>query len=471
MFTRGLDKERSGNATSLGHCECVCPGAHRLGARVFFAVYAPQAERVFLVGSFNGWGDSHPMTSEKGDIWVTDISSRDIKDGDTYKFKICKGGCEIYVTDPYAVENGGPPHFNSVYRDISDELSHTYENEEHFGCLGMPLNIYEIRADLIKQGGKASLYCDIARDYTPYILQMGYTHVCLSGVFECYYDHAHSHGEQAYFAPHRDQGGVDGLRSLVHSMHASGIGVLLDWVVEHIPEDATGERFLADNALYWLDTYGIDGFLIGGGAVRGDALSRLIREVRSEREEAYFITRDFDIYGSVAGINAAVRDCDAYASGAMDVRALMAARAYLIFLDGKTITYSGCELEVVGEDAIKQGIDPSLSERRENAFLQLFTSDLSELYLSHECLWACDRRVKVTRSRDGYIAVIECSSGEDRLILAVDLSGRGGDVKLPCAAGTNVLLDTPSQRYGARRGNDLHGDTVTLEPFGAVALG
>lgn len=482
MFTQDLKKESGGNAHSDSLCGCVVPGAHKKGALVFFAVYAPKAERVFLVGSFNLWSDAHPLSHVGAGMWETCLPLSEIRDGDTYKFKICEEGREIYVTDPYAVENDGPPHFNSVYRYIPDELSHTYENEDHVGCLGMPVNIYEVRADLMTGTRGSAHYRDIARETVPYLLQMGFTHICLSGVFESYYDHAHAHGEQAYFAPHREQGGVEELREMIHVMHASGIGVLLDWHVSHIPEDVTGERFLVDNALYWLELYGMDGFVIGGDdAVCGEALSRLICEIKKEKTDAYFIARDADSTAKMMGADTTVKACDAYCSrfstpenGSDRMRMQMAARAYLAFLEGRMITYMGCEIGMCRNDIEEKDIGPRTAETGGNARFQLFVSDLNSLYLSHESLWQRDRRVRFLSKKDGGIAVIECASDSDRVLLAVDLSGRGGEITLPIADGEGIILDTSSQRYGQdgrMTGQGLRGGVATLQAYGAIVLG
>lgn len=483
MFTQGLRKEGEIVELSHGLCDRVCPGARKRGARVFFMISAADAESVWLVGSFNGWGNSHPLSRTPSGTWETSLSVSEIKDGDAYKFKICASGCEIYVTDPYAVENDGPPHFNSVYRDISDELPHTYENEDHVGCLGIPVNIYEIRTDKWSSGNGAARYGEMANETLPYILQMGYTHICLSGVYENYYDHAHTRGEQAYFAPHREQGGIDELRELVHSMHALGVGVLLDWRISHVPEEVAGERFLIDNALYWLDIYGIDGFMIGGDATDADTLSRIIDAIKSEKTEAYFIAREVDSNARIAGVDAVVKDCDALCSmlatpknDADRLRMKMAARAYLAFLEGRMTTCMGCEIGQARWDAEEIGIDAALADKRENACLQLFVSDLNSLYLSRSCLWQSDRRIRMLSGyEDSGIAVLECSCEDGRLVLAVDLSGRGGDTYLPEYEGLSLLLSSCAQRYGGEErevfSKNSRGAVVTLQSYGVAVLG
>ncbi len=484
MLTQGLKKGEGVCAPSSDLCACVCPGARRMGARVFFGISSPIAEKVWLVGSFNAWQDTHPLSRMPSGFWQTSLSIPEIKDGDTYKFKICGGGREIYVTDPYSVENDGPPHFNSVYRDIPDELWHTYENEEHVGCLGVPMNIYEIRADKLSGGSGAAHYSDIAREWLPYLLQMGYTHICLSGVYENYYDHAHCHGEQAYFAPHIEQGGIDELRELIHTMHNSGIGVLLDWGISHVPDDASGEGFLIDNARYWLDAYGIDGFVVGDRYWKDrESISRIIGILKSEKTEAYFIARDTDSNARASYADATVRDCDAYCSRFATPRndgecllVRMAARAYLAFLDGRMTTHMGCEIGQVRWDAEENGIDAGLSDKSENARFQLFISELNSLYLGHGCLWRCDRRIRMlSGENDGGVVIIECSCEDERLILAVDLSGRGGEVYLADSEGLSVLLDASAQRYGGAGREaftqSAYGAVVTLQAYGAIVLG
>ena len=487
MYSQGFVEERGENNLSQCLCAgCVVPGARRRGARVFFAIQTTDAESVWVVGSFNSWQETHPMVKSESGIWETSLRLSEISDGDTYKFKICAGGREIYVTDPYALENDGPPHFNSVYRDISDELSHTYDSEEHVGCLGMPVNIYELRADKWSQDKKALHYGDIAREILPYVLQMGYTHVCLAGIFEDYYDHAHAHGEHAYFAPHKEQGGIVELRELVHAIHASGIGVLLDWKIDALPDDVTGESFLIDNALYWINVYGIDGFVIGSGdGVDEDALSRIIHALKSEKTEAYFIARDMRKCACPTCTDTAVKDCDAYCykfaspkNEKENLRMKMAARAYLAFMEGRMTTHMGCDIGQARWDAEENGIDPRLSDKSDNAMFQLYVSDLNSIYLSYESLWRCDRRVRViTDGVDRSVAVIECACDcdTDRLLLAVDLLGNGGNAYIPDEEGLSVLICSQSQRYGGDGKDPVSqgalGVTVSLSAYGAVVLG
>lgn len=469
MLTREFRKEGDMSYTSDDLCACVCGGARKMGANIFFSVFAPHADGVWISGSFNGWGDSHPFTKDENGIWSIALSYNEISDGDSYKFKLRSGGREAYITDPYASEIGEPPHFNSVYRDMEGHCDRI-EGERCEGVIDLPINIYEMRADKWSGGNGIATYFEMAQEALPYILQMGYTHVSLSGICDEYYDHAHGHGETAYFAPRREQGGVLGLHRLIGAMRSLGIGVLMDLQIGHIPDNAESKSFLTDNALYWLDNYGIDGFL-----VRDSSFAEIIEDIKSKRSGVLFAATD-----GASDVDVCLKDCDAYAdlfavpqSHAGHIKAKMAMRAYCAFVFGKMITHMGCENGQTRLDAQENGIDTSLLNNKGNAALQLFISDLDQIYLLNECLWRIDREIKVSVGREkNKIATVECSYLDEKIFLAVDLSGDGGEVALPYSEDFEMLLDSSSPRYGGANGlcSPICRDRLILQPYGAVAL-
>ncbi len=447
------------------------------GSGIVFTVRAPSADAVFIVGSFNGWSNADPLEKVGSGIWRGSISETRIQDGDAYKFKLQIGGKEVYLTDPYAHENDGQPYFNSVYRNIPGAVSHTYETEGNPSCGSLPMNVYAVRAD--EWSGSSDIYSDMARELIPYMMQMGYTHLCLSGVFDEYYDFCSQRTLKAYFAPRKEQGGIGGLCELVHLMHSSGIGVLLDRGVTEISESQEADaQFLEDNARYWLGCYGFDG-LVTSAASEGAAkvVSLVCGLLKKEYKHARFIDRNLCGF-RISGADAAAvdHDCDLpdfipVQNESVNICARMAAMSYVLIFSGRGFTTSGCEFGIVSADACRCACDIPSFQKRENSYLQLFVSDLNALYLANPCLW--DGNGARTVKRQGDALTVECRGEDGTVFFAADTSGQGCETVIPLSANTYVALDSYSQRYGGAghcTPYKLRTNRLTLEPYGAVVL-
>ena len=149
-------------------------GMHNEGDRAIFRVWAPNAEAVYVVGSFNGWDESCPMrrVTERG-IWEASIGSDEVKAGDIYKYKIKNNGREIFKSDPYGVRLDTPPSAASVIYDIEKEYNwHDEGWLEHRralmgnGCFDKPMNIYELHLGSWKrhEDGSYFSYKELADD-------------------------------------------------------------------------------------------------------------------------------------------------------------------------------------------------------------------------------------------------------------------------------------------------------------------
>jgi len=290
------------------------PGAHaelyaRLGAHVrevhgvtgtFFAVWAPSAVRVSVVGDFNRWdGRRHAMRRNGAGVW--EIFVPDVREGTVYKYEIkARSGLALMKSDPVAfAAELRPNHASKVTRrsfEFSDEdfLSARREADPH----ARPMSIYEVHlGSWRRKDGKFLGYRELAASLVDHVASLGFTHVELLPVMEHPFDGSWGYQVTGYFAPTSRFGEPDDLRFLVDSFHARGIGVIFDWPPAHFPKDAfalarfdgealyehedprRGEHrewktlvfdyekpevrnFLIASALYWLDEFHADGLRV-----------------------------------------------------------------------------------------------------------------------------------------------------------------------------------------------------------------
>ena len=281
-------------------------GVHRTDKGFVARVWAPNAQRVFLVGDFNAWGESHPMqrVSEKG-VFECELAPHTLAEGALYKFKICHANGVSFKADPYARGMGEPPETASVYRDLegfcwtdAGYLSWRARKMRK-QAYEQPINIYEMHAGSWKRdaAGKPLRFGALAEELAPYLKQMGYTHVELMPVMEHPFDGSWGYQITGYFATCTRYGTPRELMDFVDKMHGAGIGVILDWVPAHFPKDAHGlfefdgaplyeyqgadrmehrgwgtrcfdvgreevQSFLISNALYWAQVYHVDGLRV-----------------------------------------------------------------------------------------------------------------------------------------------------------------------------------------------------------------
>lgn len=267
-----------------------------------FAVWAPNAERVSVVGDFNHWdGRRHPM-SARGDTGVWELFVPGLGDGDLYKYEIRNRdtGHVFLKADPFAARFELRPRTASVITRASD--FHWTDGdwfERRPAWNEAPMSIYELHPGAWRRqaDGRFLGYRELAEQLVPYLVQTGFTHVELLPVMEHPLDESWGYQCTGYFAPTRRFGEPDDFRAFVNRLHAAGIGVILDWVPGHFPADPhalaefdgtalfehrdarrarTAEwdtlafnlgrnevrSFLISSALHWLETFHADGLRV-----------------------------------------------------------------------------------------------------------------------------------------------------------------------------------------------------------------
>jgi len=223
---------------------------------VRFAVWAPNAERISVIGEFNRWdGRIHSMAAH-GSSGVWELFIPEIEQGTLYKFEIRNhAGTLLVKTDPYA--NAFELRPGTAAR-AGSAIHHTWQDAEwieqrsKWDWLHAPLNIYEMHAGSWKRhpDGRLYTYRELAENLVPYLKDMGYTHVELMPVSEHPLDESWGYQATGYFAATSRFGSPDDLCHFVDNCHQAGIGVLLDWVPAHFPQDAFALAYFDGTALY-----------------------------------------------------------------------------------------------------------------------------------------------------------------------------------------------------------------------------
>ena len=270
---------------------------------VSFAVWAPNALHVSVVGDFNNWhGLRHQMRIlQQSGIWELFIPGLSL--GDMYKFEIKTLNTEIHLkSDPYSKFNELRPGSASLvwnlnqyqWNDAKWLKTHTKKNS-----IAGPINIYEVHLGSWqrKDNGEFLSYTELAKQLVSYVKKMNYTHVELLPIAEFPYDASWGYQVTGYFAPTSRYGTPDEFMTLIDAFHQNDIGVILDWVPAHFPKDAHGlasfdgtalyehpdprmgehpdwgtlifnygrkevTNFLIANALFWIEKYHIDGLRV-----------------------------------------------------------------------------------------------------------------------------------------------------------------------------------------------------------------
>nr|CRH04443.1 GH13 : 1,4-alpha-glucan branching enzyme (modular protein) [Candidatus Magnetococcus massalia] len=273
-------------------------------AGVRFAVWAPNAQRVSVVGDFNQWhGLRYPMhPRSSAGIWELFIPG--IVAGTLYKYEIQSrdGGPSFLKVDPYGRSFELRPKNASI---VAPAPAHDWQDgawmeaRKHFDWQRQPISVYEVHLGSWKRGSEGQLlsYREMADELVPYVLEMGFTHVEFMPITEHPFDPSWGYQATGYFAPTSRFGSPDDLRYLVDVLHQNSIGVILDWVPAHFPKDAhalarfdgtalyehedprLGEHmdwstlifnfgrhevksFLISSAIYWLTEFHIDGLRV-----------------------------------------------------------------------------------------------------------------------------------------------------------------------------------------------------------------
>ena len=226
---------------------------------VAFAVWAPNAQRVSVVGNFNHWdGRCHPMRV-RGSTGVWELFIPGLRDGEIYKYEI-KGRSNNYLglkSDPYGFFAELRPKTASIVYDIDRYTWHDQqwmaERATRQG-LNAPLAIYEVhlgswRRPAGEDHGMLN-YRDLAQQLADYVTKLGFTHVELLPVMEHPLDESWGYETTGYFAPTSRHGTPEDFMYFVDYLHQHGIGVILDWVPAHFPSDAHGLVFFDGTHLY-----------------------------------------------------------------------------------------------------------------------------------------------------------------------------------------------------------------------------
>ncbi len=232
-------------------------GAHPQAAGTTFRVWAPNAEAVSVVGDFNAWQAGVDGLRRLGSSGVWEGQVTAARAGSLYRFAITPagGGAPLLKNDPYArgceLRPGSAawvvPPSRHVWGDaqwLQQRASRDWQQA--------PLNIYEVHAGswLRHADGRPYLWGELAERLIPYVLEMGYTHIELLPVTEHPLDESWGYQATGYFAPTARHGAPDELRAFVDACHQAGIGVLLDWVPGHFPQDDWALARFDGTALY-----------------------------------------------------------------------------------------------------------------------------------------------------------------------------------------------------------------------------
>ncbi|MBI3473895.1 MAG: 1,4-alpha-glucan branching protein GlgB [Candidatus Solibacter usitatus] len=235
-------------------------GAHMVEAEgvpgVRFAVWAPNAEVVSVIGDFNRWDSRcHPMRRRDGGVWELFIPH--LGEGANYKYQVRSRfqGYTQQKTDPYAFLCEAPPKTASVVARLDRHQWRDASWMEARGAtdwLKAPVSVYEVHLESWLRGpdGRPLTYRELAVSLVEYVKRMGFTHIELMPVLEHPFSGSWGYQVIGYFAPTSRFGPPEDFMEFVDSCHQAGIGVILDWVPAHFPKDAHGLAWFDGTALY-----------------------------------------------------------------------------------------------------------------------------------------------------------------------------------------------------------------------------
>lgn len=227
---------------------------------VYFAVWAPNAMRVSVVGDFNNWDGRIYQMRRLWDSGIFELFVPEAKAGDNYKFELkVKGGLTYLKADPYAFQQQLRPDSASV---VAEESSFAWEDtawikgRENFDVKTAPMSVYELYLGSFQRkevSGEELPYknCrELAPEIVKYVKEMGYTHVEIMPIMEHPFDGSWGYQVIGYFAPTARYGTPEDFRYLINELHKAGIGVILDWVPAHFPRDTYGLSNFDGTCLY-----------------------------------------------------------------------------------------------------------------------------------------------------------------------------------------------------------------------------
>ena len=459
-------------------------GAIMQKSSIVFRYFDPSADRVFVVGSFNGWTESLPMQKDRNGVWVADVAKQLCPDGSTYKYKVCKNETVSYVSDPFCDKTDGEPFKNSV---IGYESGYEWGDQRYLerslstcggGYDGVPFHVYEMSIEGWCAGLDGDVNCDrAAHELCEYARQMGYTHVLVTDAIEG-------------GAPNETFGACDGLGRFVDVMHKAHVGVIVEWNFDNGQDIYSKQGVAHEVILHLMHSCHIDGVALtvtdGIGAL---AACDVARGIRLGKPDAAIIVRgkselipecdDIIIYDERGGQalldmftsdfdkrDASLSDLTSGGNGIRgfgrkrylgsmpgdDWRAFAGARAAfsaLMLLCGKKHTYMGCETGTTEGDG---QMDWRLLDSDCNAGLQLCFSDTGEIYLAHPLLARDDNAVLTDGSySDSGIAMVERSGGGESLLILINLGADAHESKSFAVKSEGVydeIFNSDSLSYG-----------------------
>ena len=302
-----------------------------------FAVWAPKAVSVRVVGDFNDWNGYDKMLEriETSGVWYGFFT--DIEEGMLYKYAIeAEDGETYYKADPYAVKSELRPGTASVTKDISN--NYKWSDKAWISARGKnstltePMNIYEIHIGSwkIHDDGSFYTYRELADELVPYVKKMGYTHIELMPITEYPFDGSWGYQVTGFFSATTRYGESEDLKYLIDKCHKNHIGIIMDWVPAHFPRDAHGLRmfdgtpvyeyadprlgehkdwgtmvfdysksevvsFLISSAYFWAEQYHIDG-------IRVDAVSSMLYRDYS-RNDGEWVPNEYGGNGNLEAVD------------------------------------------------------------------------------------------------------------------------------------------------------------------------
>ncbi len=308
LFAEGTDKRLYDKfGAHLREVGSPAPGSGGgVGDRgVYFAVWAPNAQRVSVVGDFNGWdGRVNPMRKLVGSgVW--EIFLPGVAEGAHYKYEIkAWTGALLLKSDPFGFFSQHGLQTSSMVYDLTRYQwsdAEWMEARPKKAWHRSAISIYEVHLGswrrVAEQGNRFLSYLEFAETLLPYVLEMGFTHIELMPIAEHPFEGSWGYQVTNYYAPTSRFGTPDELRHFVDACHRAGVGVIMDWVPAHFPKDAHGlaefdgtdlyehadprqgehqdwgtlifnfgrnevRNFLTANALFWLEQYHIDGLRV-----------------------------------------------------------------------------------------------------------------------------------------------------------------------------------------------------------------
>ncbi|WP_264479483.1 1,4-alpha-glucan branching protein GlgB [Roseobacter weihaiensis] len=338
---------------------------HEEVAGTHFALWAPNAARVSVVGDFNTWDGRRTVMRRRGPTGVWEVFVPGVTEGAVYKYEILDARHRLlpHKADPVGFGAEHPPRTGSVVRDLSryrwqDDTWMTRRAVTQ--RIDQPISIYEVHLGswrrVPKEGNRPLSYEELARDLVAYVKDLGFTHIELMPVSEFPFDGSWGYQPVGLFAPTIRHGTADEFRALVEACHAAEIGVILDWVPGHFPEDPHGlgrfdgtalyehadrkegfhpdwntlvfnygraevSNYLTANALYWLQEHHVDG-------LRVDAVASMLYRDYSRKDGEWVPNKDggrenyeaiaflqrmnTEVYGEVPGIITVAEESTAF---------------------------------------------------------------------------------------------------------------------------------------------------------------